>query len=109
MTARSFPTAQDAENAFYEALERGDLAAMVAVWAEADDVVCVHPRGPRLVGFDAVRQSWAQIFAGEDRRLESQFNLPAPVKLINEGCTEDGGKFADKSLGLWRVEDLRYL
>ncbi|HEX6632960.1 MAG TPA: nuclear transport factor 2 family protein [Usitatibacter sp.] len=62
--SRLFPTPDDAENAFYEALERGDLAAMVAVWAEADDVVCVHPRGPRLVGFDAVRQSWAQIFAG---------------------------------------------
>ena len=35
------------------------------------------------------------------------FNLPAPVKLINEGCTEDGGKYADKSLGLWRVAELR--
>jgi len=35
------------------------------------------------------------------------FHLPAPIKLINEGCTEDNGKYADKSLGLWRVEDLR--
>jgi len=61
---RLFPTPEDAENAFYEALERADLAAMMAVWAEADDVVCVHPTGPRLVGFDAVRQGWAQIFAG---------------------------------------------
>ncbi|HSN20520.1 MAG TPA: nuclear transport factor 2 family protein [Usitatibacter sp.] len=62
--ARLYPTPEDAESAFYDALERGDLAAMMAVWAEADDVVCVHPQGPRLVGFDAVRQSWAQIFAG---------------------------------------------
>jgi uncharacterized protein (TIGR02246 family) len=29
-----------------------------------DDVVCIHPRGPRLTGFDAVRESWVQIFAG---------------------------------------------
>jgi hypothetical protein len=37
---------------------------MMAVWAEADDIVCVHPQGPRLVGFEAVRDSWMQIFAG---------------------------------------------
>ena len=29
-----FPTPQDAEAAFYEALERADLEAMMAVWAE---------------------------------------------------------------------------
>lgn len=34
------------------------------------------------------------------------FNLPPPLKLINEHCTEDGGKYPDKSLGLWRLEDL---
>lgn len=62
--AKLFPTPEDAENAFYDAFERGDLAAMMAVWAESDDVVCVHPQGPRLVGLDAVRESWAQIFTG---------------------------------------------
>ena len=61
---RLYPTPDDAENAFYEAFERRDLATMMAVWAERDDVVCVHPRGPRLTGFEAVRDSWAQIFAG---------------------------------------------
>lgn len=34
------------------------------------------------------------------------FNLPVPAKRINEGCTEDGGKYADKSLGLWRADQL---
>ena len=57
-----FPTPDDAETAFYEAFERGDLAAMMVVWAEEDDVVCVHPQGPRLVGFPAVRESWSQVF-----------------------------------------------
>jgi uncharacterized protein (TIGR02246 family) len=64
MTSRIFPTAQDAENAFYEALERGDLEAMMAVWAEDEEVICVHPTGPRLSGQDQVRESWAKIFAG---------------------------------------------
>ena len=64
MSGRIFPTAQDAENAFYEALERCDLDAMMAVWAEDDDIVCVHPAGTRLAGQDQVRASWTQLFAG---------------------------------------------
>ena len=76
-----FPTPEDAENAFYDAFERGDLAAMMAVWNEDDDIVCVHPQGPRLVGFDAVRESWTQVFASgmtirvravESRRFQGQ-------------------------------------
>ena len=67
MSSKIFPTAQDAENAFYEALERGDLEGMMAVWAEDEDVICVHPGGPRLCGQDQVRESWARIFAGEAR------------------------------------------
>jgi hypothetical protein len=34
------------------------------------------------------------------------FNLPQPLKLINERCTEASGKFPDKSLGLWRIDDI---
>lgn len=62
--SKLFPSPEDAENAFYDAFERADIAAMMAVWAETDDVVCVHPQGPRLLGFEAVRQSWMQIFSG---------------------------------------------
>ena len=64
-----YPTPDEAETAFYDAFERGDLAAMMAVWAQGDSVVCVHPRGPRLVGFEAVRDSWAQIFSGGNTQL----------------------------------------
>ena len=31
---------------------------------------------------------------------------PTPVEIINERCTEAGGAYADKSLGLWRLADL---
>jgi uncharacterized protein (TIGR02246 family) len=64
VSGKIFPTAQDAENAFYEALERSDLEGMMAVWSEDEDIVCVHPGGPRLSGQDQVRESWAKIFAG---------------------------------------------
>jgi uncharacterized protein (TIGR02246 family) len=63
VSGRIFPTAQDAENAFYEALERCDLDGMMAVWSEDDEIVCVHPGGARLTGQDEVRESWAKMFA----------------------------------------------
>jgi len=62
--SKLFPTPDDAESAFYDAFERADIAAMMAVWAETDDIVCIHPQGPRLAGFEAVRESWGQIFTG---------------------------------------------
>lgn len=74
MSGRLFPTAQDAENAFYEALERADLELMMAVWAEDEDILCVHPAGPRLTGHDQVRESWARIFAGGVRARVSVTN-----------------------------------
>jgi ketosteroid isomerase-like protein len=58
-----FSTAQAAEAAFYKAFEQADLAAMMAVWAEDEDIVCVHPGGIRLVGIEAVRDSWRQLFS----------------------------------------------
>lgn len=64
MSGKIFPTAQDAENAFYEALERADLEAMMAVWAEDEEIVCVHPAGMRLTGPEQVRESFRQMFAG---------------------------------------------
>jgi uncharacterized protein (TIGR02246 family) len=67
MSGKIFPTAQDAENAFYEALERCDLDGMMAVWAEDEDIVCVHPAGARLTGQDQVREAWAQMFSGGPR------------------------------------------
>ena len=64
MSTKIFPTAQDAENAFYEALERADLEAMMAVWSEDEEIVCVHPAGQRLAGQAQVREVWQQMFAG---------------------------------------------
>lgn len=36
----------------------------------------------------------------------SPFNFPQPLLLINENCTEIGGQYDDKSLGLWLLEDI---
>lgn len=62
MITEVFSTPQDAERAFYQAFEKADLAGMMAVWAEEDDIVCVHPGGPRHAGVIEVRDSWQKIF-----------------------------------------------
>lgn len=66
-TKKIFATPQDAEAAFYDALEKSDLDAMMAVWAEDEEIVCVHPGGPRLVGYTAVQEAWRRIFATGSR------------------------------------------
>ena len=67
-----FATPQKAQQVFYQAIERADLAQMMAVWAEDDEIVCIHPGGPRHQGIDAVRESWRRIFA---RGPELKFKL----------------------------------
>lgn len=66
-----FATPQDVETAFYEALEKSDLEGMMAVWAEDDEIVCVHPGGPRLIGYAMIREAWRRIFEpGTRLRIE---------------------------------------
>lgn len=63
MITRNYATPQDAEQAFYRAFELADLVEMMAVWAEEEDIVCVHPGGGRHSGVVEVRESWRQIFS----------------------------------------------
>lgn len=62
-----FTSPQEAEAAFYEALERGDLDAMMNVWAEDEEIICVHPGGARLSGYALVREGWRHIFENGTR------------------------------------------
>ena len=41
-------TPDDVETAFYEALQNADITQLMACWADEDDILCVHPGGPRL-------------------------------------------------------------
>jgi ketosteroid isomerase-like protein len=53
----------DIEAQFYEALQSGDIERLMAVWSDDDDIVCVHPGGPRVVGAQAIRATFEAIFA----------------------------------------------
>ena len=61
--AAVFATAEAAEEAFYDAMQRGDAIAMMALWADDEDVACVHPNGPRLIGIRAVREAYESILS----------------------------------------------
>lgn len=86
MTQRPiFATPQDAETAFYDALERADLEAMMAVWAEDEEIVCVHPGGPRLTGYAAVREAWRRVFQSGRRlqvRVSHQTHVQGPFSAV---------------------------
>ena len=77
-----YTSPQDAALAFYQAFEARDLDAMMLAWADDEEIVCIHPGGQRLVGFDAVRNAWEQLFAG-DMRLS--FRLEQVVLLETVG------------------------
>ncbi|MBE0624130.1 MAG: nuclear transport factor 2 family protein, partial [Burkholderiales bacterium] len=62
-----YSTAQDAEAAFYDALQRADLDAMMEVWSDDEEVSCIHPDGARVSGYEQVRENWAQIFMSGQR------------------------------------------
>jgi ketosteroid isomerase-like protein len=73
-----YTTPTDAAVAFYQAFEAKDLEAMMNTWAEDEEIICVHPGGARMVGYDAVRAGWEQIFAGDTRltfRLEEVITI----------------------------------
>jgi ketosteroid isomerase-like protein len=73
----------EVEAQFYEALQRGDIERLMDAWSDDDEVACVHPGGPRVVGQVAVRAAFDAIFA----------NGPVPVqpqhvrRVENAGCS----------------------
>ncbi|MEO6030528.1 MAG: nuclear transport factor 2 family protein [Burkholderiaceae bacterium] len=60
------------EQQFYEALQQCDVERLMAVWADEEDICCVHPGGPRVMGTGAVRSAFETIFSngGIDVRAE---------------------------------------
>ncbi|MFM8343431.1 MAG: YybH family protein [Betaproteobacteria bacterium] len=79
-TAALMATPQDIEAQFYEALQRGDIEALMAVWSDDEDIVCVHPGGPRIVGAAAIRATFDSIFANGPINVH-----PEKLRSVNTG------------------------
>lgn len=60
-TVETFGTPRETERAFYAAFESRSVEAMMGVWSDDVEIICIHPHGPKLVGRDAVQNSWKQI------------------------------------------------
>lgn len=83
-------------------LSHADLQAALANIARSEIdwlLTTTFPDEPANV--DITTGDWRPI-----NLMRPPFNLPAPDALVNERCSEHGGTFADKSLGLWRRADL---
>jgi hypothetical protein len=55
------------------------------------------------------RESNRDIITGDWRTLNPcapPLNWPEPVMVINEGCTQSGSTYADKSIGIWELASL---
>jgi cyclopropane fatty-acyl-phospholipid synthase-like methyltransferase len=55
------------------------------------------------------RKSNHDISTGDWRTLnleKAPFNLPKPLLIINENCTEASGVFSDKSMALWEISNI---
>lgn len=95
-------TADDVEAAFYEALQRGDIDALMACWADDDEVFCVHPGGPRLVGPAAIRAAFEHMFGNgaihaspaRVRKVESLASAVHNVLERIEVLTPEGARHA---------------
>ena len=77
-------------------------------WTALDNIRRAKPRYLLTTTFPEEARN-IDIRTGDWRPINLQappFGFPPPLELLVEGCTEQDGLFADKSLGLWRVADL---
>ncbi|MDQ2927865.1 MAG: nuclear transport factor 2 family protein [Pseudomonadota bacterium] len=95
-------SADDVEIEFYEALQRGDIDRLMALWSDDDEIACVHPGGPRLVGAPAIRASFDAMFANGSidarpervRRLDAHSTAVHSVLERIRILTSEGERFA---------------
>ncbi|MBJ7313377.1 YybH family protein [Rugamonas sp. CCM 8940] len=92
-------SAAEVETAFYDALNRADVDTLMALWADDEEIVCIHPGGPRLIGHAAIRASWSAILEhGGLHILPSQLhethNLMSSVHTVIEGTSAASGDAA---------------
>lgn len=90
-------SAAEVEAAFYDALNRADLDVLMALWADDEEIVCIHPGGPRLIGHAAIRDAWAAILEHgglhiRPSQLHETHNLMSSVHTVVEGSTAATGE-----------------
>lgn len=80
MSLRKTPVildANDIEQQYYECLRNADLNGLMRLWADEDDVSCVHPGQPRLLGVGAIRASFEHLLGQGGLRI-----VPTCIKSV---------------------------
>ena len=54
--------------------------ALMAVWSDDEEIICVHPGGPRIVGAAAIRATFDSIFANGPITVH-----PEKLRAVNTG------------------------
>jgi len=96
MSSILYTSPDDVEAAFYDAMGRADLNAMMTIWSEDEEFVCIHPGSIRLVGLGAIRESWRQLFASGMRlhvrptHLIRWHNLMTAVHTVHQRVHVEG-------------------
>jgi uncharacterized protein (TIGR02246 family) len=62
-TAALSGTAAEVEAEFYAALKSADIDKLMACWGHDEDILCIHPGGPRLLGPQAIRTAYESLFS----------------------------------------------
>ena len=60
-----FALPQDAEDAYYDAIDENDLEAMMSVWEDSAETLCLLPMMPAQRGSAAIRQAWEPLLGSE--------------------------------------------
>lgn len=66
-------TPEAVETAYYDALSRADIDALMALWADDDNIACIHPGSPRLIGYVAIRAAWEEILSHGGLTIKAHF------------------------------------
>jgi uncharacterized protein (TIGR02246 family) len=113
-------TPDEVEAQFYDALKAADIEKLMDCWADDDNIVCIHPGGPRVVGNAAIRAAFDAVFGHEGslqvhpesiRRVDTLTAAVHSVLERVEVMTTDGPARAyvlatnvfQKTLGGWRL------
>lgn len=81
--AAMMASADDTEAAFYECMQQGDVERLMSLWSDDDEIACVHPGGPRLVGAVAIRAGFDAVFANGGVQV-----MPVQVRRVDtQGCS----------------------
>jgi SnoaL-like protein len=99
MSSESKISVEQANAAFYRALESGVIERMDEVWAHESWVRCVHPGWDMIIGWQRVRESWDMIFDGGQKMRASPSDVWVSITgdLAWVTCTENITVFNEAS------------